>query len=312
MSQSPIEIETLLNLFALLIGMADPVRKLSSVYTKIQNATAASDRIFQFMDKTPDVKANSDGPFLPRHSKSIEFKDVCFSYIDGHPVLTNVSLDVKAGETIALVGPNGCGKTTLLNLLPRFYDPNHGSIIVDDIEIREANLRSLRRQIGIVTQDTILFDDTIYNNIRYGNRQANQEAVYEASKKAYAHEFILKLANGYETMAGEAGKSLSGGQKQRIALARAILRDPSILILDEHTSQCDPVSENLIHEVLKDFKKGRTVFLITHRMHAVEIADRILVIDRGRIEAVGTHEELIRSSNTYRRLIDAHALRRAG
>ncbi|QVL33399.1 ABC transporter ATP-binding protein [Telmatocola sphagniphila] len=311
MSQSPIEIETLLNLFALLVGMADPIRKLSSVYTKIQNASAASDRVFQFMDKAPEVKPNASGPQLERHSKSIVFKDVCFSYHDGYPVLTNISLKVAAGETIALVGSNGCGKSTLLNLLPRFYDPNHGSILIDEIDLREANLRSLRKQIGIVTQDTILFDDTIFNNILYGNRQATKEEVIEASKKAFAHEFILKLSGGYETLAGEAGKSLSGGQKQRIALARAILRNPSILILDEHTSQCDPVSENLIHDVLKDFKKGRTVFIITHKMHAVEIADRIVVLDKGRIEAIGTHEQLIESSYTYQRLVDAHAVRRA-
>ncbi len=221
------------------------------------------------------------------------------------PILTNVHLTVQHGETIAFVGKNGCGKSTLVGLLPRFYDPDHGSITIDGIDIRKANLRSLRRQIGIVTQETILFDDTVKNNIAYGCRTATQEQVEQAANQAFAHELILRLPEGYETRIGEAGTKLSGGQKQRIALARAILNDPSILILDEFTSQSDAESEAIIHRVLREFMQNRTTFVITHRLNTLEIADRIVVIDKGRIAAVGTHKELLTSCNLYQRLHDA-------
>ncbi len=310
MASNPIEPETLIQLYALLAGMADPVRKLSSVYTKMQSAAAAADRVFAYMDKVPQVLSNTNGPRIERHADSIEFRNVCFSYQKGQTILENISLTVQAGETIAIVGPNGCGKTTLLNLLPRFFDPDHGTIVIDGIDIGIAHLRSLRKQIGIVTQEAIIFEDTIYNNIAYGNPGAKREQVEEAATRAFAHEFIVTFPQQYDTMVGEVGRELSGGEKQRIALARAILRNPSVLILDEFTSQIDPLSEALINQAMKEFKKGRTTFMITHKMHTLEMADRIVVLNAGRIEAVGTHAELLKSSGLYRSLQEAQASQR--
>jgi ATP-binding cassette subfamily B protein/subfamily B ATP-binding cassette protein MsbA len=301
----PLEAESLLTLYAFLAAIADPVRKLSSVYTRIQSGAAAADRIFAFVDRQPRVRGNSHGRRLLRHTTAIEFRDICFSYEPGRPILTNVHLRVRFGETIALVGKNGCGKTTLVGLIPRFYDPDHGSILVDGIDIRSVNLRSLRQQIGVVTQETILFDDTIYNNIAYGNRRARREDVEAAAQQAFAHDFITQLSKGYQTRIGEAGSKLSGGQKQRLALARAILRDPSIFILDEFTSQIDAESETLIQRTVREFTRNRTTFVITHRLNTLEIADRIAVVDGGRIEAVGTHQELLKSCPAYLRLHEA-------
>jgi ATP-binding cassette subfamily B protein/subfamily B ATP-binding cassette protein MsbA len=310
LTSQPMEPTMLFQLYALLIGMADPIRKLSSVYTKLQAAAAASDRVFLAMDRLPEVQPNPEGPRLDRHCKEIEFQNVCFSYIRERQVLTNICLRVQASETIAIVGANGSGKSTLLNLLPRFYDPDHGSILIDGYDIRKVNLRSLRRQIALVSQDPILFDDTIGSNIRYGNRNATPEQVEDAAKKAFAHDFIL-AKGGYDTKIGDLGSSLSGGEKQRIALSRAILRDPSILILDEFSSAIDPVSDRLIHDALQEFKKGRTTFFITHKMHTVQMADRIVVLDNHAVVAIGTHAELIASCPVYRGLYEAQILARA-
>ena len=304
LTSRPLDMAALLTLYAQLIGMADPIRKLSSVYTKLQASAAACDRVFTALDRVPQVQPNPDGPRLERHCKEIEFQTVCFQYTPDRQILTNVNLRVPAGETIAVVGANGTGKSTLLNLLPRFYDPDFGHILIDGVDIRTANLRSLRKQIALVSQDPILFDDTIAANIRYGNRNATPEQVEQAARKASAHDFIL-AKGGYEVRVGDLGSSLSGGEKQRIVLARAILRDPSILILDEFSSAIDPVSDRLIHDALQEFKKGRTTFFITHKMHTVQMADRIVVLDNQAVAAVGTHAELIASSPVYRGLYEA-------
>ncbi len=318
MTEQPMEAAELLLLYGWLAAIADPVRKLSSVFARIQSACAASDRIFDFIDRRPRVKTNSDGPRLRRHfaepvagapglsSDYIEFRDVCFSYQPGHPILYDIHLGVRAGETIALVGANGSGKSTLLGLIPRFYDPDHGSVFIDGHDLRRVNLRSLRQQVGIVTQDTILFDDTIYNNIAYGSRRAKPEQIEEAAQRAFAHEFILAQPKGYQTRIGEIGSKLSGGQRQRLALARVILRDPSILILDEFTSAADTESEALINRAMKEFMVGRTTFVITHRLHTLEIADRIVVLEKGRIAAVGTHTDLLAGCPAYKRLQEAY------
>ncbi len=305
MTLQPLEPESLLTLYACLAAIADPVRKLSSVYTRLQSGAAAADRIFSFMDRRPRVLRNSEGPRLGRHRASIEFRDVCFSYEPGQPILTGVHLRIAFGETIAVVGKNGSGKTTLMGLLPRFYDPDHGSVLIDGLDLRGLNLRSLRQQIGLVTQDPILFEDTIYNNIAYGCRGARREDVEAAARKAFAHEFIMRLPAGYETRLGEAGSKISGGERQRLALARAILRNPSILLLDEFTSQYDAESEALIHRALKEFIRDRTTIVITHRLNTLEIADRIVVLDAGRIAAVGTHAELLATCPAYQRLHEA-------
>ncbi len=256
MIPAPMSAETLLELYALLAAISDPVRKLSSVFTRIQSGFAAADRVFAFMDREPAIRANSDDPILLPHHRDIEFRNVCFSYKPTDPILTGVSLTVRHGETVALVGKNGCGKTTLLNLLARFYDPDHGTILVDGRDIRGVNLRSLRRQIGIVTQETFLFDTTILKNIAYGRPRASREQVEAAARQAHAHDIILALPQGYDTRVGEAGHALSGGQRQRIALARAFLLDPSILILDEFTNQTDTEAEMEVHRILQEYRQG--------------------------------------------------------
>ncbi|MCS7021752.1 MAG: ABC transporter ATP-binding protein/permease [Gemmataceae bacterium] len=312
MTSEPLGFPALLQLYALLIATADPVRRLSSVYTKLQAGEAAAARIFELYDRRPRVTLNPDGLQLRRVNKHIEFRNVCFSYTTPeNPALCNINLTVRAGEVIAIVGPNGSGKTTLLGLLPRFYDPDSGAVLIDGVSLRTVHLRSLRRLIGLVTQDTLLFDDTVYANIAYGRRGASRDEVIAAAQKARAHEFIMKKPLGYETRMGDSGANFSGGEKQKIALARAILRDPAILILDEFSSAIDPQSEADIHAALREFVTGRTVFLITHKLHTLEIADRIVVMESGRIVDVGTHAELSSRCPLYQCLCDTGSSRMA-
>jgi ATP-binding cassette subfamily B protein/subfamily B ATP-binding cassette protein MsbA len=264
---------------------------------------AASDRIFAVMDRAPAVADPPAPRILPRHSRDLVFEGVDFRYDPQQPVLSDIHLEVAFGETIAIVGANGCGKSTLVNLIPRFFDPTRGSVRLDGVDLRAVRQHDLRRQIGIVTQETLLFDDTITDNIRYGSPDASIEQVMAAARQAHAHEFIeTKLTDGYNTMVGPGGQRLSGGQRQRIALARAILRDPALLILDEATSQIDLESEQLIHAALERFIQDRTALIITHRLTTLALADRILVLDHGRILDIGSHEQLLARCDLYRRL----------
>jgi ABC-type multidrug transport system fused ATPase/permease subunit len=302
----PMVMQDLFTLYAMLAGVSDPIRKLANVHSKIQRASAAADRICALMDRTPKVLDRRHAPSLARHRQSVELDGVTFGYAAGAPVLHGVSLTVRHGETIALVGPNGCGKTTLMSLLPRFWDVDSGSIRVDGRDVRDVPLRSLRRQIGIVLQETILFQDTIAHNIAYGNPHASRSAIIQAAERSYAHQFILALPQGYDTLVGERGYGLSGGQRQRIALARAMLRDPALLILDEATSAVDIQDEVLIRKAIEEFSRGRTTFLISHNLASIQFADRIVLLNGGRIEAVGTDPELKRTSALYRRLHEIH------
>jgi subfamily B ATP-binding cassette protein MsbA len=299
-------IEDLLYLYATLAGISDPVRKMANVHSRIQRAAAAADRICSLMDRQPRVADKPKAARLRRHHKTIEFDEVGFSYNGRDPILRGVSLTVRHGETVALVGPNGCGKSTLMSLLSRFWDVESGAIRIDGQDVRDVRQRSLRSQIGMVIQETILFEDTIANNIAYGNRQANRDAIIAAAKRAYAHQFISAMPDGYETVIGERGLGLSGGQRQRIALARAMLLDPAILILDEATSAVDIQDEALIRKAIEEFSRNRTTFLITHSLGSLQFADRIVLINAGRIESVGTDSELRRTSPLYRRLHEIH------
>lgn len=296
----PMDLVMLVTFFALLAGAADPARKLSDIFTQFQSAAAAADRIYALIDRESSVPAVRDPRPLPKHHRSIRFDEVRFGYDSERPILKDVSLEIPFGECIAVMGPNGCGKSTLLNLLPRFFDPDSGRILIDDQAIDEVRARDLRRQIGLVTQEPILFNDTVLNNIRYGYAGSTRNEAIEAAQKAFAHDFIVgELSDGYETIVGPGGGRLSGGQRQRIALARAMLRNPTILLLDEATSQIDIQSEKMIHEALQEFRRGRTTIMVTHRLAALELADRIIVMEDGAVSAVGTHEELLDRSTFY-------------
>ncbi|HEY4328315.1 MAG TPA: ABC transporter ATP-binding protein [Phycisphaerae bacterium] len=297
--------EALLTLLALFGAMLEPMRKLADVNAKVQQTNAAATRVFEVVDMKSEPNLSHALPKLPRHQKSIEFRDIVFSY-PGHEeiVLNHISATVKAGQNVAVVGGNGSGKTTLLQLLPRLYVPTSGQIFVDGIDTATVSIRSLRKQIGLVTQDTLLFADTIYNNIAYGTRHATREQIMDASRRAFADEFITTLPEGYNTRVGEHGVRLSGGQKQRIAIARAILRDPAILVLDEAMSQIDADSENKITLALREFTKGRTTFMIAHRFQSVITADKIICLERGLVAGIGTHAQLLEVCPPYRRLYE--------
>jgi subfamily B ATP-binding cassette protein MsbA len=275
--------------------MYTPVRKLSRVNTNLQQAMAASERIFEMLDTHSEVIEQKDAGALAPLRHGIEFRDVSFEYDDGSGdyVLREVSFPVRAGQVIAIVGLSGAGKTTLVNLIPRFYDVTSGGIFIDGEDIRQVTLRSLRAQIGIVTQDTVLFDDTIAANIAYGVPDASAGDIEGAARAAHAHEFIETLPDGYQTSIGERGQRLSGGQRQRLAIARALLKNSPILVLDEATSSLDAESERLVQEALANLMRDRTAFVIAHRLSTVRRADAIIVLEHGRIAETGRHEELL-------------------
>ncbi len=303
MSSQPISLSALMLFYGSLAGVSDPARRLSEVFSKLQRASAAADRVYQALDREPGVSDPPQPRPFGRHHRELTFDRVSFRYTAGQPVLDEINLQIPFGETMAIVGPNGCGKSTLANLIPRFFDPVSGSVRIDGVDLRDVRMHDLRLQIGLVNQETLLFDDTVLNNIRYGCPQATRAQVIEAAKQAHAHKFIeQKLENGYETIVGQSGGRLSGGQRQRIALARAILRDPAILILDEATSQIDLESEQLIHKVLEQFIRHRTTVIITHRLATLALADRVLVMNGGRIADLGTHDQLLGRCDLYRRL----------
>ncbi len=281
----------------------EPVKKMSKLHVNIQQSSAAAERIFELLDTEVTVTDAVDAAELNADIETISLENVGFSY-DKVPVLTDINFGVKAGERVAFVGGSGAGKSTLVSLLPRFFDVCEGRIAVNGSDIRELSLKSLRSKIGLVTQDTFLFNDTVANNIAYGMADASREDVETAAKRAHAHEFVKDMPDGYETIIGERGVRLSGGQKQRLAIARAILRDPPILILDEATSALDTESERFVQEALDELMKGRTVFAIAHRLSTIINCDRILVLDEGCIVEEGGHQELLAKGGIYKRLYD--------
>jgi len=286
-----------------LFSMMRPIKRLTNVYGINQQAMAAATRIFEVLDTPPTVAEKPHAKELARVSRSIEFKGVAFGY-DDKEVLSGIDLDVKVGEVAAFVGPSGVGKTTLVNLIPRFYDITRGSITIDGADIRDCTLKSLRGQIGIVTQEVILFNDTVAANISYGVKTPNMDDVMKAARIANAHSFIMGMPKGYETVIGERGFRLSGGEKQRLSIARAVFKDPPILILDEATSQLDTESEMLVQEAIDRMMKGRTVFVIAHRLSTIKHATRIYVLDKGGIHEVGSHDALLAKGGLYKRLYE--------
>jgi len=284
--------------------VAAPIASLAGLYAQFQAAIGATERLFDLLDTESDIVSLPDAPLLPAVQGEVVFEDVSFAYSTAVAVLRSVSFTARPGQVIALVGPSGAGKSTLVSLIPRFWDVDNGRVVIDGHDIREVNLRSLREQIGIVPQETTLFSDTVYNNIRYGKLDATREEVEAAARAANAHEFILHdLAEGYDTPVGERGVKLSGGQRQRVAIARAVLKDPRILILDEATSSLDSESESLVQEALERLMEGRTSFVIAHRLSTVVNADWVLVLNEGQIVEQGTHADLLsREDGLYTRL----------
>jgi len=285
-----------------MFSLIKPVKTLLSIHVKIQEGMAAAERIFSVLDAPITVKESPDAIEIDNFNASIRFENVSFAYNKSEPVLKNISFEVRKGEVLALVGPSGAGKSTLFDLLPRFYDPTEGNIYIDDINIKKIKLDSLRRLLGIVTQETYLFNDTIKANIAYGLKNISTDKIVKAAMAANAHDFISEFEDGYDTLVGNRGVRLSGGQRQRIAIARALLKNPQILIFDEATSALDTEAELLVQEAIDRLMASRTTLVIAHRLSTIKHADRILVIDQGQLVEIGTHWQLIEKDGLYRRL----------
>lgn len=281
------------------INLANPVRRISEIYGDIQKSLAAADRVFETLDTMPEVQEKKNAITLPKVQGHIVFDHVSFAYDKDHEALTDFNLEVKPGQVVALVGPSGAGKSTVANLLPRFYDITGGKLTIDGVNIKDVTFSSLRQQIGLVPQETMLFNASVRDNILYGCLDASEEEVIAAAKAANAHEFIMDLPQGYDTHVGDRGNALSGGQRQRIAIARAILKNPQILILDEATSALDTESEKIVQAALDRLMEGRTAVVIAHRLSTVRNADDIVVIDHGKIVEEGTHTELLAKNGLY-------------
>lgn len=296
---SPGELFAFVLFAGILIG---PFSSAARVFAQIREAQGATARVFEILDMHSDIREVPQATVLPPVAGHVTAEHVSFAYDPRQPVLTDVSFEAKPGELVAIVGPTGAGKSTIVNLLHRFYDPTEGRITIDGLDLRQVTLESWYRQIALVPQETILFGGTILDNIRYGNREASEEAVKEASHAAHAHDFIMALPDRYQTLVGEKGINLSGGQRQRIAIARAVLKNPRVLLLDEATSALDTESERLVQEALERLMKGRTTFVIAHRLTTIQRADRILVLDKGRLVEMGTHNELMERRGLYQYL----------